>query len=55
MDDIQLPATPTPLNSIVRDMAERGRIGGLEFGFINYVNEYAMFASATLASVRARQ
>ncbi len=45
----------TLLNCIVRDMAERGRVGGLEFGFLNCVNEYAMFAASTVASVEARR
>jgi hypothetical protein len=43
----------TLLNSIVREMAERGRVGGVEFGFLNCVNEYAMFAASTVASVEA--
>ncbi len=45
----------TLLNCIVREMAERGRIGGLEFGLLSCVNEYAMFAAATLANVRSRR
>lgn len=45
----------TLLNCIVRDMADRGRVGGLEFGFLNCVNEYAMFAASTVASVEARR
>jgi hypothetical protein len=45
----------TLLNCIVRDMAERGRIGGLELGFLNCVNDYAMYTAVTLAKLEERR
>jgi hypothetical protein len=43
------------LNSIVRDMTGSGRIGGLEFGFLNCVNDYAMYTAVTLAKLEERR
>jgi hypothetical protein len=45
----------TLLNCIVREMAERGQIGGLEIGFLRCVNEHAMVAATTLACLDARR
>ncbi|MGJ0454182.1 MAG: hypothetical protein ACR65T_13285 [Methylocystis sp.] len=45
----------TLLSCIVRDMAGRGQIGGLEIGFLRCVNEHAMVAATTLACLDARR
>jgi hypothetical protein len=37
------------LNTIVRGMATRGQIGGLELGFLSCVNEHAMVGATMLA------